>query len=194
MTLLRWPSLATLGLAALVGCGLGVYDDFAPLSLTDNFRVIEPDRAYRSAQLDAETLELLIDLLGIRTVINLRGSNPDEPWYQNERAVLEANGVELIDVRWSANELPPRDELLKFYDAILVADEPVLMHCKAGADRAGAAAAIWRITVLGDDREAALTELSPATGHFAPFTPAMDELVQMFVPDRDWIVNEYPGP
>jgi protein tyrosine/serine phosphatase len=180
-------------LTGLVGCGLGVYDDFALLRPTDNFRAVELGRAYRSAQLDAETLAFVIDLYGIRAVINLRGANPDEAWCQNEQAVLAEKGVELIDVRWSSSELPPREELLKFYDAVLTAEEPILMHCQAGADRTGAAAAIWRMVVLGEEREVAARQLRLVYGHIPMATPAMDELVQIFQPDRAWIENEYPG-
>ncbi len=179
---------------ALAGCGYGVYDNFAPLRLTDNFHVIEWGRAYRSAQLDTETLGLLIDFLDIKTVVNLRGENESEPWYDNERTLLEARGVEFVDIRMSANELPPRAELLKLYDTFLTAEEPILMHCRAGADRTGAAAAIWRMVVLGDSREDAARELCICYGHFQAATPEMDELVRIFQPDRTWIEEEYPGP
>lgn len=183
-----------LSVSAVVGCGLGVYDGFAPLRPTDNFRVIEPDRAYRSAQVDAETLTWLVDVLDIQTVINLRGENASETWYDNEKAALDAKGVTLVDIRMSASALPPREELLKLYDTFLTAAEPILIHCQAGADRTGAAAAIWRMVVLGDQREQAAQELCICYGHFEPITPAMDELVRIFQPDRTWIETDYPEP
>ncbi len=183
--------LAALLLSA-VGCGLGELDGWAPLRLTDNFRIIEPERAYRSAQLDAETLALVVDSLGIRTVINLRGENESSAWYDNEQAVLAGRGVELVNIRMSAHALPPRAELLALYDAFLSAEGPILIHCRAGADRTGAAAAIWRMVVLGDPKEQAQQELSPCYGHFEIAAPEMDELVRIFVPDRAWIENDYP--
>jgi protein tyrosine/serine phosphatase len=190
----RWTLGWVLLLLVPVGCGLGFDDGFAPLTPTDNFRVLEPGRAYRSGQVDADTMELLVNVFGIRTVINLRGENVGEPWYDNEKAVLDANEVELVDVRMSAHALPPRAELLKLYDAFLSVEEPILIHCSAGADRTGAASALWRMVVLGHEREDAAGELCVCYGHFEAFTPEMDELVRIFQPDRTWIEQQYPVP
>ncbi|HUU97474.1 MAG TPA: tyrosine-protein phosphatase [Phycisphaerae bacterium] len=178
----------------LAGCGLGELDDFAPLTVFDNFHVIEFGQAYRSAQLDAESFRLVIDVLGIQTVINLRGENEDELWYQREQAAVAEAGATLVDIRMSASELPSRENLLLLYDTFLETEYPILIHCQAGADRAGAAAAIWRMVVLGEPRELAALQLSPLYGHFVFVHPQMDYLVAIFEPDRDWIENEYPVP
>ena len=182
------------GCVALAGCGLGEVDGFAWLRPTDNFHGIAPDQAYRSAQLDGESFRLIFAVFGIRTVVNLRGTNPDELWYQNEQAAAQECGVTLVDVGMSAQALPSRETLLLLYDTFATAEHPILIHCQAGADRTGAAAAIWRMVVKGDSREAAQAELGPLYGHFEFATPQMDQLVRILEPDRAWIVNEYSAP
>jgi len=47
------------------------------------------------------------------------------------------------------------------------------------------------MVVRGDTREAARVELSLVYGHFEARHPEMDQLVEMFQPDRDWIANVY---
>ena len=84
--------------------------------------------------------------------------------------------------------------MLKLYDTFLSTEYPILMHCKAGADRAGAASAIWLMVMMDGDRATASQQLSPEYGHIPALAPEMDELVALFQPDRDWILNEYPGP
>lgn len=186
-----WPFVACLWLA---GCGLGEADDSAPLTIFDNFRVIADGQAYRSAQLDAESLNLVIRDYGIRTVVNLRGENAKFLWYQRERAAAAENGVKLVDIRMSANALPSRENLLLLYDTLKNAEPPILIHCKSGSDRTGAAAAIWRMVRQGAPREIAAGELSVLEAHLPGAYPAMDRLVNMFQPRRTWIEQEYPAP
>jgi protein tyrosine/serine phosphatase len=190
---IRRRYLAFVACAAALGCGLGALDNYAPLTVFDNFHAIEDGVAYRSAQLDADSLDLAFQRYGIRTVINLRGANEDEPWYRNEQAAADAAGVTLVNIAMSANALPSRESLLLLFDTFQTAEYPILIHCQAGADRTGAAAAIWRMEMRGDSRAAAMEQLSPRYGHVEAVHPAMDALARIFQPDRDWIENTYPG-
>lgn len=184
----------TLLLATPLGCGWEGFTGIVPLTFFDNFYAIAAGQAYRSAQLDGETLRIILRDYEIRTVVNLRGEHEDEGWYRREKAACDELGVTLVDIRMSASTLPPRDTLLLLYDTFLTAEHPILIHCQAGADRTGAASAIWRMVVGGNERAAAAEELSPCYGHFEAVHPEMDELVRIFKPDREWIENEYPAP
>jgi len=183
-----WLLLAS---GLLGGCGLGAGDDSAPLTQFDNFGVIAPGQAYRSAQLDATSLRLVLDEYGIRTVVNLRGATPGALWYENERRVATEAGVRLVDIDMSAMRLPDRATLLQLYDTLRTAEGPLLIHCQAGADRTGAVAALWRMIVLGEPRAAAARELTIFRGHFGAVRPEMDQLVRMFEPRREWIEHAY---
>lgn len=155
-----------------------------------NFHVVEAGQVYRSAQPTAEALANVIGQLGIRTILNLRGPNPQDDWYLAEQAVAEANGVTLIDVRMSANSLPSGEVVAQIVDALENADYPMLIHCKGGADRSGAVSAIYRMHILGHDRADALTELSPLKLHFRWDTPCMDLLAEIYEPTPEWL-EEY---
>ncbi len=176
------------------GCSWQALQGISPLGPFDNFRTLRAGVAYRSAQLDGADLAHVFQEYDIQTVINLRGANPGEDWYEQEQAACASAGVQLIDIPMSASELPTRAALLSLYDSLLAAEYPLLMHCKRGADRTGAAAAIWRMIVAGESKDVAEHELSPAYGHFSLFYPAMDQLIEMFEPTRAWIEHEYdPG-
>lgn len=181
-----WPlAIAVLPLA---GCTNGV--PMPPGALPFNFHVIADGRAYRSAQPTTETLFSAIAQLGIKTVVNLRGENPDQSWWQDEQAVCQSTGVTLVNIRMSASELPSRETLLLVYDTFVAAEYPVLIHCQSGADRTGAASAIW-LMMQGVSRDDAQGQLSPAYFHYQAFTPAMDLLASVFEPDRNWIATVY---
>ena len=80
----RWSIRAALGATAILAAFVLVR------WTTGNFGTVVPGRVYRSAQLSGEALSARIREHGVRTVLNLRGPNPDETWYRRERqATLE---------------------------------------------------------------------------------------------------------
>jgi protein tyrosine phosphatase (PTP) superfamily phosphohydrolase (DUF442 family) len=138
-----------------------------------NVGTVEPGAIYRSAQLDADTLSRLIRAKGIRTVLNLRGPNPESWWYLPEReATLEA-GATLVDVPMSSDYwLTPEqaDELIALLDS---AERPLLIHCQFGAERTGLVSSMATLLRPGSTLAEARAQFSP----YYLFLPLEDGLV-----------------
>jgi protein tyrosine/serine phosphatase len=86
--------------------------------------------------------------------------------------------------------MSPRRELTPEQSRALIAmmksaPKPVLIHCRAGSDRTGLAAALYMAAVAGIDEEASESQLSIRFGHFAipiigPY--AMDQTFEAMEP------------
>ena len=147
----------------------------------DNVHLVIPDQVLRSGQLSGPELERVIERHSIRSVINLRGSHPGEPWYDSERAVLARLGVVHHDLGLSADRQPHRSDVVTLIDLLETSPRPVLVHCEAGADRAGFASVIARILIGQSTLAESRRELSLAFGHI-PFGPsdALDRVLDRY--------------
>jgi undecaprenyl-diphosphatase len=105
-----------------------------------NFHPITPGEAYRSAQLDQDELEYYIRKFEIRSIINLKGKDVGKPLYEEETATCRNLSVRHYDLELSANKKPSSHEIEELLRLFRIAPRPVLIHCKAGADRSGLAA------------------------------------------------------
>lgn len=94
-------------------------------------------------------LSLVIRKLGIKTVINLRGPNPGDSWYDDERASTLANGAEQVDMPLSSCEWMSRDQAVSLAEALKTARRPLLIHCFHGSERTGLASAMTRLLTDG---------------------------------------------
>lgn len=141
-----------------------------------NFHPITRGEAYRSAQLDEDELEYYIKKYSIRSVINLRGKHNDEKWYTDEIDICRKIGVNHLDLGLSARRKPSQSELQALLTLFNTAPRPVLIHCQAGADRSGLAAALWKIVIDRAPKSEGRKQLSILFGHM-PFGPtqALDE-------------------
>ena len=154
------------------------------LHLDGNTHVVEPDTVYRSAQLDRDDLEALIEQNGIRSILNLRGEHPDVGWYAEEADVARRSRIEYISIGISARKEPDLDTMRRIAAAIETASKPLLIHCMGGADRTGLAAAIYEYAIAGKPADEADDQLSFAFGHFPWLwsrTGAMDRAFETFV-------------
>lgn len=110
-----------------------------------NFHWIVPGEAARAAQAYAGFLGPFLKRHGIRSLINLRGFNPDFWWWRYEKRVSQKAGVKHIDVMMDSRSLPRRDMLANLFDAFERAPRPFLIKCSGGQDRTSFAAALYLI-------------------------------------------------
>jgi undecaprenyl-diphosphatase len=149
-----------------------------------NFHAVEPGTIYRSAQLDAADLTHRLQDNGIRSILNLRGADPGEAWYEDERSVALALGVRHIDCRLSATKPLTADQMHEVLQLIEKAPKPLLIHCQGGADRTGLVSALY-LASRGESTQRVADALSVRYGHF-PFaiwdgTQAMDDSLTLFL-------------
>lgn len=107
-----------------------------------NFAVVIPGEVFRSRQLDAEQLEKAILHYHIQTIINLRGENRQEPWYQDEIKLSREFKVEHYDFPFSSKKIPSKQQIQYLVNVLNDAPKPLLFHCQSGDDRSGFAAII----------------------------------------------------
>jgi protein tyrosine phosphatase (PTP) superfamily phosphohydrolase (DUF442 family) len=109
---------------------------------TNNLGTLQPGRIYRSGQMSGPTLAETVRGRGVRTVINLRGVNPDQPWYLEERAAATGAGATLVDISLSSCEWMSRAQLRTVIRVLDSCEYPALVHCQWGSERTGLVSAI----------------------------------------------------
>jgi protein tyrosine/serine phosphatase len=156
-----------------------------------NFHDVKESVLYRSAQPSGKELSRVVQEYNIRSVINLRGAQPGESWYDIEKAVSDKLGLQRVDIRMSAVRLPHREDLIRLLDAFKELPRPILIHCKVGADRTGEAAAIFGLDHLKWSRRKAAGQLHPFYGHIPDFTPAKTYFIREVYQGEAWARNTY---
>lgn len=101
---------------------------------------------------------------GVRTIVNLRGQLQSSS-YLYETVACRKAGLALIDFRVRSRAAPSREEVLAARDLFATLEYPIVIHCKAGADRAGLMSALYLHTRQGVPIEEARRQLSLKYGH-----------------------------
>lgn len=125
-----------------------------------NFAVVRPNRVLRSGQMSSAALSATLRDRGARTVLNLRGANPDESWYRDELAATRAAGATQVDVALSSCIWMSRLQLRTIIKALDEMEYPVLIHCAWGAERTGLVSAITELLREDSTLEAARDQFS----------------------------------
>ncbi len=161
-----------------------------------NAREIAPG-VWRSNQPSPERVAVLADM-GIRTILNFRGVNH---WgsYLLEVEACARHGITLLNGRLSSNTAPTREEIHTALALMQTAEQPMLMHCKSGADRAGLASVLYLLSNGAGPDEAA-RQLSWKHAHFRfTRTGILDAFVAAYADARqktgigflDWVDTVY---
>lgn len=123
-----------------------------------NFHWIKEGEMARANQPSPVQIARYADL-GIKTILNLRGPS-DTGYYHLEREACARAGISLIDQRMHSREPPRLQQVLDAKRLFESIEYPALMHCKSGADRAGAMAVLYAHFRMGLPIRAAMEQLS----------------------------------
>jgi protein tyrosine/serine phosphatase len=165
--------------------------------LWDNWATVVPGRLYRSNHPTPARLAAAMRRHGLRTVLNLRGHRLCGSDALSREAA-ERLGLIHIDAPFESRGAPHRDRILRLAEIFRTMQEPALMHCKSGADRAGLGAGLFLMMNGGTTREA-LAQLSWRFGHFSRSrTGILDAFFVRYAMEAegrksflDWVRDDY---
>ena len=101
-----------------------------------NFHQISKD-VFRSSQPTMWQLKKLKEKYNLKTIVNLKDENRNSAYFHFEEEKCKELGLNLINVNISSRAFPTHEKILLYKDVIDKMELPVLIHCKAGADRTG---------------------------------------------------------
>ena len=153
--------------------------------LYGNFHKVDKD-LYRSAQLFSFNMPYYIEKHDIKSILNLRSirtaKSKKKSWYHDEVRISKEMGVVRYDYPIGDREETTMEDMSKIIQIIKDAPKPILVHCKAGADRTSLASALY-LYAIKDDKHAD-KQISILYGHFPWFgskTVAMDKSFENYV-------------
>ncbi|MBU6497315.1 MAG: tyrosine-protein phosphatase [Rhodospirillales bacterium] len=162
-----------------------------------NFGAVIPGRLYRANHPTPRRLARLVRRYGIRTVINLRGeaANASNPL---SVATATALGVDHVFLAFESRGAPEASRILRFHEVYRTMRLPALVHCKAGADRAGFAAGL-AVLFEGGTAAEALAQLSLRFLHFRDSRSGiLDAFFRRYAAEAEgrisfleWVAREY---
>lgn len=165
-----------------------------------NWGEVSRGRLYRSNHPLPWQLAAAQRRFGLKSVLNLRGHRQDCGSDALGRARAGELGLIHADAPFESRGAPHKDRILRLVDLLPTLPEPLLIHCKSGADRTGLIAGIWLI-LNGHSVAEALGQLHWRFGHIAASrTGILDAFFQDYAahqaahgpkPFLDWLREDY---
>lgn len=169
-----------------------------------NLGVVHSGRVIRAAQPTTGLRQIIRDYQ-LASILNLRGGSAKDWWYRSEVETSSSMGVAFFDLPLKSNRRPTRRELLSLIDTLARCKYPLLIHCKAGADRTGLASAIYLMMHDGEPPREAMRSFTIYHSHIPWFgTEHLHEPLDEYalwldvnaLPHtpgrfRAWVKNEY---
>ena len=126
-----------------------------------NFRNVT-EWLYRGGQPDYNGIKLLKNI-GIKTVISLRWN---QKIISRERALVEEAGIAFESIRLNYWTFPKEGVVARFLSILDdLAKRPTFIHCLHGSDRTGLLIAMYRMSRMGWDADAAYKEMRDCGFH-----------------------------
>jgi hypothetical protein len=169
-----------------------------------NLGIVHGGSVIRAAQ-PTSGLPALIHDYHLASILNLRGGSARDSWYTDEVETARKSQVDFFDLPLSATKRPSRRDLLRLIGTLDRCEYPLLIHCKAGADRTGLATAIYLMMHCNEPPRQALRAFTIYHSHVPLFgTEHLHEPIDEYAnwldanglehtPDRFrmWVKNEY---
>jgi protein tyrosine phosphatase (PTP) superfamily phosphohydrolase (DUF442 family) len=148
---LKKKFVAAIVISTLCALALSYYVYTFPIN--SNFHEVVKGKIYRSGQPRLEQLRSWINRYNIKTIINLRGANA--PHAAQEAQLAKELDVNIVFLGISAYKMIPSETLDELLSVLKEAQQPMLIHCRSGVDRAATVSALAAWHVGGKDFETA---------------------------------------
>lgn len=104
---------------------------------------------YRSEQPNHKDM-VLLQAIGIKTIINLRHNKTDQSEAKDTRLKLAQEPIYTGNISY--------ENIISAFKLIMAAEKPLLIHCLKGSDRTGCMVSVYRMVKCGWTREEAIRE------------------------------------
>jgi protein-tyrosine phosphatase len=141
--------------AVVAGLVIGGWFGFARYRIfPKKFGVVVPGRVYRSGQISSTLIKKVLTQYKIRLIVNLNSPDSSDPDKQTEEQAAKDLNIKVLRFPLSGKGTGDVNNYAGAITAIADAekqDQPVLVHCTAGAQRTGGVIAAYRLLVQKKD-------------------------------------------